>query len=470
MPYYTTVPSRPPALRSLESAGSDSVSPVLAEGLDTVYGSQAPAQFERYANALSLFRTIAGPGPAWLFRAPGRVNLIGEHTDYNHGFVMPIALDRDIVLVARPRTDRTIRISNVEPQFEHVSFGVSDEIPHAPPGDWSNYVRGAAQMVAQLAPAAATGMDCLVVGDAPLGLARGSGLSSSSALTVAASIALAHFAGLALPPEQFVQACSDAEWFVGTRGGIMDQFISLLARRDNALFLDCRPSHDGQYITQHIPLPQDHQILIADSGVQHSNVRGEYNKRVASCRIGVAQLSAQWPGITHLRDLHGVPWHEVASCLPEQVTVASALAAGMPIAGIPGLAEDDRLNVRACCRHVWHENHRVLAVLESLQNGDIDAVGQHLQQAHASVRDDYAVSTPELETLVAAASGAPGVVGARLTGAGWGGCVLVLVHQDSAPEAAEVVRQRFRQQHGRTPAIFPCRTGAAAGLVAALSI
>ena len=470
MPNYTAVNSRPPFLQSPQPGPTGSAATVLAESLDAVYGSQAPAQYERYTNALSHFRAFAGPGPAWLFRAPGRVNLIGEHTDYNHGFVMPIALDRDILLIARPRPDHTIRIANAEPQFEQVSFETSSEIPHAPPGDWSNYVRGAAQMVAQAAPDAYSGMDCLIVGEAPLGLARGSGLSSSSALTVAAGVALAHFARFAPPPEQFVQACSDAEWYVGTRGGIMDQFISLLARRDHALFLDCRPSRDGRYVTQHIPLPEDHQILIADSGVQHSNVRGEYNKRVASCRIGVALLSAHWAGITHLRDLHGVPWQDVAPHLPEQITVSAALAAGMPIAGIPGLAQDDRLNVRACCRHVWHENHRVLAVLESLRNGDVNSVGWQLQQAHASARDDYAVSTPELETLVAAASDAPGVVGARLTGAGWGGCVLVLVHQDSATEAAEVVQYRFHQKYGRTPSIFPCRTGAAAGLVTSLEI
>ena len=442
----------------------------LADQLAPIYGRQVDVQAERYGEALTRFRAFAGSGPAWLLRAPGRVNLIGEHTDYNHGFVMPIALDRDILLVVRPRKDRTVRLTNAEPEFEQSAFAASENVPHAQSGHWSNYVRGAAQMIARLAPDSFTGMDCLAVGAAPLGLARGSGLSSSSALTVAATLAFAHFAGLALPPEHFVQICSDAEWYVGTRGGIMDQFISLLARRDHALFLDCRPDADGQYATRHVPLPVAYQILIADSGVHHSNVRGEYNKRVASCRIGVTVLRSQRPGISRLRDLHDVPWDDLSSALPEEITAAEAAAAGLLDADIPGLSPADLLKVRACCRHVWHENHRVLHALAALQSGDLAAVGALLQAAHASARDDYDISTPELETLVEAAGLAPGVFGARLTGAGWGGCVLVLVRQEEAAHAARTIQERFRRAHGRIPAIFPCRTGAAAGLVATVDI
>ncbi len=468
MPKKTVIHDRQPITPPAQLPRNGAELAGLTAQLAPIYGEQAAVQAERYANALARFRAFAGPGPAWLFRAPGRVNLIGEHTDYNRGFVMPIALDRDVLLVVRPRTDRTVRLANIEPEFEPSSFTAAENVPHAQPGHWSNYVRGAAQMIARLAPDSFAGIDCLAVGAAPLGLARGSGLSSSSALTVAATLAFAHFAGLALPPEQFVQVCSDAEWYVGTRGGIMDQFISLLARRDHALFLDCRPDANGRYATRHVPLPADYRILIADSGVHHSNVRGEYNKRVASCRIGVALLRAQHPGITHLRDVHNIPWTELVSALPERISATEAAASGLLDADIPGIEPEDILHVRACCRHVWHENHRVEQALASLQSGDLAALGALLQDAHASARDDYAISTPELETLVDAAGAAPGVVGARLTGAGWGGCVLVLVRQEQAAHAAESIQDSFRRTHGRVPAIFPCRTGAAAGLVATI--
>ncbi len=462
--------SEPTATQSAGAALHRTPYDAFVEQLPSLYGAQASLHAQRYANAIAQFRDFAGQGSVSLFRAPGRVNLIGEHTDYNHGFVLPIALDRDILLVARPRADRQVRLVNVEPEFAATSFTFGPSILLAAPGDWSNYVRGAAQIIAQLAPDTYTGMDCLVSGAAPLGLARGSGLSSSSALTVAATVVLARFAGLALPAESLVQLCSDAEWVVGTRGGIMDQYISLLAQRDYALFLDCRPQADGTYATRHVPLPEHYQILIADSGVHHSNVRGEYNKRVAACRAGVALLRPQRPGATHLRDVHDIAWQELAPALPEEISVADALAAGLPVDDIPGLVPADRLRVRACCRHVWHENHRVLAALSALQAGDIDEVGAQLQAAHAGARDDYAISTPELDTLVDAACAAPGVAGARLTGAGWGGCVLVLVHHAAAADAAESIQRRFQQTYGRTPAIFPCRSGAAAGHVADLEI
>ncbi len=381
---------------------------------------------------------------------------------------MPIALDRDILLVVRRRRDRTVRLANIEPEFEQSAFTVSERSA------------GVARPLEQLRTAQADDRPPCAGRFHRHGLPRRwrcasrpgtwSGLSSSSALTVSATLALAHFAGLNLPPEQFVQICSDAEWYVGTRGGIMDQFISLLARRDHALFLDCRPDVNGRYATRHVPLPAAYQILIADSGVHHSNVRGEYNKRVASCRIGVASLRRKHPGITHLRDVHSIPWGELAPSLPEQIGAVKAATSGLLDTDIPGLEPADVLHVRACCRHVWHENHRVEQALAALDSGDIAAVGALLQAAHASARDDYAISTPEIETLVASASAAPGVVGARLTGAGWGGCVLVLVRQEEAVHAAGVIQNSFLSAHGRVPTIFPCRTGAAAGLVATVDL
>ncbi len=198
--------------------------------LQPIYGEAAQAQQGRYTAALATFGRTYGPGPIHVFRAPGRVNLIGEHTDYNDGFVLPVALDRDVLLLARPRPDRRVHLHNAEPDFAPHPFTVGPVIPPAPRGDWSNYVRGAAQMVAQQVGSPVRGMDALVVGAPPYGTPRGAGVSSSSALTVVAALTLAHLNGWHPDPVPFARMCSEAEWYVGTRGGIMDQFAALLAR------------------------------------------------------------------------------------------------------------------------------------------------------------------------------------------------------------------------------------------------
>lgn len=438
----------------------------LPQILNSVYGRSCSSQIERYREGLVQFWQRFGPGPAAIFRAPGRINLIGGHTDYNHGYVLPVALDRDIMLIARPRTDRCVRMSNVERDFLDEQFEIAATIPVASSDPWSNYIRGAAQIVAQLMPDTATGIDCLVCGEAPFGVPRGSGLSSSSALTVAAVLALAHFSGLRLRREDLVQYCSDAEWYVGTRGGIMDQFISLFASRSHALFLDCRPDTSGHYATQQVPLPEDYQIIIAESGVRHNNVRGEYNKRVAACRTGVGLLRSEWPQATHLRDLENVEWGLLEPKLPEEISVAESIAAGCEIAEIPGLEPNDVLDVRACCRHVWHENHRVVDAHRALQHGDMTEAGRLVFAAHASARDDYHTSFPEMETLIRTASAVSGVVGGRITGAGWGGCAVLVVRTDMVPLLVATLKEEFYAQHGYVPAIYPCQSGTAAGYVA----
>jgi len=238
----------------------------LASALTRVYGEGADAQQVRYRAALASFARTYGPGPVLAFRAPGRVNLIGEHTDYNHGFVLPVALDRDVLLLARARSDATVYLRNVEPEFAPRVFPIGPNVAAAPPGDWSNYARGAAQMVARQlgTPGSLHGIDALVAAAPPHGTPRGAGVSSSSALTVAAALALAHVNGWQPDAAPFAHLCSQAEWFVGTRGGIMDQFIALLARPDHALFLDCRPaegvkggtrnrSFEQRYTFAHVP-------------------------------------------------------------------------------------------------------------------------------------------------------------------------------------------------------------------------
>jgi len=304
-----------------------------------------------------------------------------------------------------------------------------------------------------------------VVGAPPYGVPRGAGLSSSSAFTVVATVALAHLSDWTASGSQFAQLCSDAEWYVGTRGGIMDQFVSLFSERNHALCLDCRPDGEGNYHYTTIPLPSDYRLLVADSGVHHGNVRGEFNQRVAACRAGVAILKQCYPIITHLRDLHHMDWPTLEPLLPDSITAIALQEQDITLGEIPGLDRHAMLRVRACCRHVWTENHRVEAALHAMQQGDIAELGALLNAAHASARDDYAISCPEMELLTTSAREVDGVAGARLTGAGWGGCMVALVHKSALTVFEQHVQQQFYKHFGRIPAIFPCQAGPGAGLV-----
>lgn len=442
----------------------------LLDALAPIYGPSTTAQTMRYQTALAAYVHRYGPGPVHVFRAPGRVNVIGEHTDYNHGFVLPAALDKDVLLLARPRADRRVQLANLEPAFEESEFTLDETIPAAARGHWSNYLRGAAQMVMRQADTPPSGLDILVAGAAPAGVPRGAGLSSSSALVVAAAVAFAHAAGWEPDRTHLAHQCADAEWYVGTRGGIMDHFAALLSRRDHALFLDCRADAQGGYHTRHIPFPATHRLVVVDSGIHHDNVRGEYNRRVAACRAGVGLLRRLVPSMTHLRDVQTLPWADLAAELPDVTTPADLAASGIDLGEIPGLHDTEPLRVAACCRHVWHENQRVLQTLDALAANDIAAVGNLLHEAHLSAANDYAISTPELDFLVETAESVPGVAGARLTGAGWGGCVVVLVEQDAVDGLQSRVASAYSAYTGHTPAIFMCQAGPGAGLVAALHV
>ena len=450
----------------------------LLDGLVEIYGNGAGEQMARYRSTFAGFRERYGPGPVHIFRAPGRVNLIGEHTDYNHGYVLPVALDRDVLLLARPRSDGQVRLANVEADFEARSFAVSDAIPAAPSGDWSNYARGPAQELTRLRSTGSvqvqggpvSGIDGLVSAAPPFGVPRGAGVSSSSALTVAMAVAFAHFAGWEWEGAEMARLCSDAEWYVGTRGGIMDQFIALLAQRGHALFLDCRPDADGEFRTRPIPLPAGYRLLVMDSGVRHTNTRNEFNQRVAACRAGVALLRQSMPGITHLRDVENVEWATLESQLPEAVSVAALRAEGLELGDLPNVPDDAPLRVRACCRHVWTENRRVLDTLEALGSDDIRRVGSLLDEAHASAAEDYRISTAELDVLTVAAREVDGVAGARLTGAGWGGCVIALVPEAQVAEFTAHVGQAYTRETGREATIFPCSAGPGAGLVGVVDV
>ncbi len=431
--------------------------------LKAVYGDDWIGQKDRYSAALDAFKATYGSGEIRIFRAPGRVNLIGEHTDYNHGYVLPVALDKDVLLLARQRSDRVVRLCNQDTDYSPISFEIGKYIPPGHPGDWGNYARGAVQRLTQQSGRDLQGFDGLVISESPYGVPRQVGLSSSSALTVVVAVALAYLNDWHPGGAELARICSEAEWYVGTRGGIMDQFAALLGRRDHALFLDCRPDAVGQYQTAHIPLPQSHRILVADSGVRHQNVRGEFNQRVAACRAGVKLLQARFPHITHLRDVQGQPWNELFPNFPEEMSVRELAERGVELDDVPGLTPETVLMIRARCRHVWTENRRVLAAVDALRDGDVAELGRLLIDAHASARDDYEVSCPELETLVETALEIDGVVGARLTGAGWGGCIVALVHNDAVPDFLAQVPERYKDRTGRKTDIFACRAGPGAG-------
>jgi galactokinase len=435
----------------------------MSEPLQGVYGDDKAAQSRRYAQALARFADNYGPGDVRFFRAPGRVNLIGEHTDYNQGFVMPVALDKDILLLARPRSDSLVRLGNVEANYAPFSFAFSPEIAPGPAGDWGNYARGAAQELARRLGQELRGFDGLVVAEPPYGVPRGVGLSSSSAMTVVVAVAVARLNDWHPDAVTMAKLCSEAEWYVGTRGGIMDQFISLLGQRDHALILDCRPHVDGGYGSEQVPLPHGYSVLIADSGVRHQNVRGEYNHRVAACRAGVKLLQARYAGITHLRDVQDVPWEDLASLLPEETTVSELSSRGIDLGDIPGLTMATQLKVRPRCRHVWTENRRVEDAVKALSGGDVATFGRLLNEAHASARDDYEISCPELEILVAMAQEVDGVVGARLTGAGWGGCIVAVVRDDAVDAFENHVTAEYPSQTGKSTAVFACRSAPGAG-------
>ena len=449
--------------------------------LREVYGCDEAllrGQLARYEGALAEFGRRFGTGRVSIFRAPGRVNLIGEHTDYNQGYVLPVALDRDIILLARPRRDDVVVVENVEGDFAPRSFRLGGDIPPGEIGDWGNYVKGAAQALWRAYGPGLRGMEALVVGEAPFGVPRGAGLSSSSALTVVAAVALAELNGLDIPPASLAKLCSEAEWYVGTRGGIMDHFIALLARRGHALFLDCRP-RDGAFPTEHVPLPKGYKIVIADSGVRRENTRSEFNLRVAEDKIGVELLRSRFPGITHLRDVSpsalGLTMEELEAILeevlPERATEEELMALGVERRWLEELRRDHRLpqgieyRVRRRCRHVITENERVLASLRALRRGDAAAFGRLMNEAHASLRDDYGVSCPELEALVDAANEVEGCYGSRLTGAGFGGCIVSLVAADAVVELERHVTQRYRAQTGREATVIACATEDGVGLI-----
>jgi galactokinase len=369
------------------------------------------------------FEAALGRSPR-LYRAPGRVNLIGEHTDYNDGFVMPIALDRDTWVAAAPRADRRLVVRSRE-YGETVTIDLDDDGNELLHPHWSRYILGVARTLDCV-----VGADLMIASDVPIG----AGLSSSAALEVACGFALLDLAGVSVDLDHLARAAQRAEHdFAGTRCGIMDQTIACHGRADAALWLDTR-SLEHRWL----PLPPRVRVVVCNTMVRHELASGEYNARRADCEAGVAVLARQQPNVRALRD----------------VTLADLDAVS------------DRLSERVSrrCRHVITENVRVGQAAEALENRDVHRVGTLMNESHDSLRRDYEVSCTELDTMVAIARSLAGVHGARMTGGGFGGCVVALV--DRAAEATvvcEIVR-RYKSVTGTTPDVWPTAAGAGVGV------
>ncbi|PZG18430.1 galactokinase, partial [Micromonospora craterilacus] len=361
------------------------------------------------------FQTVYGEPPAGRWAAPGRVNLIGEHTDYNDGFVLPFALPQRTVAAAAPQSgDRWTVWSELT--GETVAFG-ADEV--AAPGrvtGWAAYVAGVVWALRE-AGHAVPGAQLAIASDVPLG----AGLSSSAALEAAVLTALVDLGGLDLPTEHQPRLAQRAEnHYVGAPTGIMDQSAAIRCRAGHALFLDCRTER-----VEHIPFDLDPAglvVLVIDSRAPHRHVDGEYAARRASCEKAAALL-----GVPALRDVPAADLDDALARLPD----------------------DD---IRRRVRHVVTENQRVLDTVELLRAGQAGQIGPLLTASHASMRDDFAITVPEVDTAVDAALAA-GALGARMTGGGFGGCVLALVQADQADRVATAVMAAYAERRFTAPGL-----------------
>jgi galactokinase len=372
------------------------------------------------------FRRLYDQEPR-IFSAPGRVNLIGEHTDYNDGFVLPLAIERRTLVAAAARSGRRVRVRSLA--LDQASVFDLDA-PAAPRrGNWLDYVEGVARVLEERGHRLG-GAQLLIQSDVPLG----SGLSSSAALEVAVGLALLSVSGRSLESVELARVAQAAEHqYVGTLCGIMDQYCAVLARRGHALLIDCR-SLEATPVSADLA---DATVLVCNSRVKHELASSEYNARRGECRRGVELLGGAPSGIRALRDVDLPTLERNHARLPPRVL--------------------------SRCRHVVTENARTVQAAQALRTGDLEAFGRLMFASHDSLRDDYEVSCGELDLLVDVARRQPGVFGARLTGAGFGGCTVTLVRKDAADAVAAELSAALLRQYGLTPELFTTVACAGAG-------
>ncbi len=360
-------------------------------------------------------------------RAPGRVNLIGEHTDYNDGFVMPAALDFATLTAASPRPDRRLTVYSMI--MDEVRAFDLDAPAESGRHDWSDYVFGVAVML-EKSGRRLTGADCVIWTDVP----PGSGLSSSAALEVSVAHALLTAAGLPFDPIEIAKICQRAENdYVGMRCGIMDQYVSACGVAGNALLIDCRSLE-----SRNVPIAPNLRLVIANSNVRHQHAGGEYNARREACEEGVRLLRPYLGPIAALRDVTPADLERHRRILPELVYRR--------------------------CRHVVTENARVLEAERALKAGDFVACGKAMNASHASMRDDFEITCPEIDFLADFAQKQAGVYGSRMTGGGFGGCTVSLIEAEAVDRVRPLIIDAYRLVSGREADVFVCSPSAGAGL------
>lgn len=362
-------------------------------------------------------------------QAPGRINIIGEHTDYNDGFVLPAAIDRKMTVRARRNgTPSTVRLTDSKRQ-KSFSFDLRDFSPVEK--GWQNYVMGVVSELQKLGGPIG-GFEAEFEGDVPIG----SGMSSSAALECSFATALNDLFGLGFSKMQLIEASQMAEHhFVGIKCGIMDQFASVMGKKDHVILLDCR-SLEFQYFPLELG---DYELLLLNTNVSHSLASSEYNTRRAECGEGASLLQKEYPGIHNLRDV-----------TLEQV-----------------LAHKEKMpeHIFRRCRHVVSENQRVLDATKALLAGDFKTLGELMYQSHFSLQNDYEVSCPELDFLAHQTFGKAYILGSRMMGGGFGGCTINIIEKKRAEEFVEQVSKDYRNQFSIDLTPIEVAIGDGAGVV-----
>ncbi len=385
-------------------------------------------QTERMSLVAGAFEARFGSAPQVWVRAPGRVDLMGSHTDYNEGFVLTLSIDRDTWIAARPRADRRVAIASLD--VRGGSEFALDDIVHDAETPWTNYVRGVAHFL-QEAGYRLSGFDGLVHSTVPIS----SGLSSSAALEVATATLFQALGGWAIEPLQMALICQRAEnKFVGMNCGILDQYSSMFGRAGCALLLDCR-----QLTHEVVPVAAGMQVVICDTRARRELTGSEYPERRAQCEEGACILSGFYPSVHTLRDATLDQLFACESCL--------------------------RPVVARRCRFVIQENERVLRLREVLPAGDRAAFAALARASYEGARDLYEIGSPEMAAMIDAMAGAPGLIGGRQAGAGFGGCMVALVEEPQVDGFIRHVEQDYAANTGIRPDVYPVTAADGAGPV-----
>ncbi len=382
-----------------------------------------------------IFREKFGTTPAFIARAPGRVNLLGEHVDYNDGFVLPAAIDRATYIAFSPSgSDRSTIVAadfnNEKISFTSQSISSKSSFDGSPLVDWAKYPAGVSWSLMEKG-LVVNGMNAVFASDVP----RGAGLSSSASVELAFGAAWMNLGGWKISPMELALLCQRAEnQYVGVNCGIMDQFASACGEADRLMLLDCRSL---EY--RSLPLPQDVAIVIADTSVRRSLVSSAYNDRRAACEEAVRVLREDLPGIKALRDVNVDDFNRLCSRLGKDVEKRA--------------------------RHIVEEIERTRWAIELLESGNVCEFGRLMNECHASLRDLYEVSCPELDAMARIAQPLEGCHGARLTGAGFGGCTVNLVAREKVNDFVKALTAGYESETKLHPEIYICKASAGASLI-----